>query len=352
MKRSLVVATVAVVTLSAAACGSGSDKDSADGKAVTLTLSNAGGKTSERQKAAYFEPFEKKTGIKVRDVQYTNIASQVKTMVDSGKYAWDIVHSGADEAFEYCGTLFEKVDYSDLGNVYPEGTTNECAVPGGKYAFEIGYDTEAYKSAAPTSVNDFFDTKKFPGKRALRANNVRGVVELALLADGVAPDALYPIDVDRALKKLDTIKKDIVFVPTWTAMAQQLTNKQVTMALCVGNVLGDVYDGGGTIAPLWDVNFWDYDAYVIPKGDPNKDKAVEAIKFFLQPEQQRAYAERGGNPPVRTDFDIASLKVSKGSALFSPWAASGRGELVHLDTEYWAKNQEEVAAAYVKWQQG
>lgn len=348
MKRSLVVAMAAVVTLSAAACGSDSGQDGQ----VTLTLANVGGATSERQRAAFFEPFEQETGIKISDVQYTNIVSQVKDMVDSGNYAWDIVHSGADEAFEHCGTLFEEVDYSDLGDVFPEGTTNPCTAPGGKYTFQVGYDTEAYKDQAPTSVKDFFDTEKFPGKRAVRANNVRGVVELALVADGVAPDDLYPLDIDRALRKLDTIKSDLVFVPSWNAMAQQMSNRQVTWALCVGHVLGDLLDQGHPVAPLWDVNFWDYDAYVIPKGNPKKEQAVQAIKFFLQLDRLEAYANLGGLVPVRTDFDMSKLQVSEGSLAFNPWAVDGRGTLVHLDTEYWAENQESVAERYVEWQAG
>ena len=340
--------------LGAAACGSGSEGGGDGDEKVTLTLANVGGETITRQETAFFEPFEKETGIKTEALAYTNIASQVKSMVDSGKVIWDIVHAGADEAAEHCGTLFEKVDYSDMGDVYPEGTVNECSVPGGKYSFVFVYDTEAYKSNAPTKIADFFDTEGFPGKRIVRSNNVRGPVEIALLADGVAPDDLYPLDIDRALKKLETIKKDLIFVPTWGAMAQQLTNKQGTMAF--GNVgsLADAYEAGATIAPVFDVNVWDFDSYVIPKGSPHKKEAIEAIKFFLQKEPLIAYSNLGGLPPVRTDIPGDAIDWNEGRKALSPFGAvaggEDRGVLVHLDTQYWLENQTEVAERYVKWQ--
>ena len=348
MKRTLAVGLATALLLGAAACGSGSDDGGGD--ATSLTLADIGGATTERKKEAFFDPFEQESGIQTRGVAYTNIASQVKSMVDSGKYAWDIVHAGADEAFEHCGTLFEKVDYSELGDVYPEGTTTECSVPGGKYAFEFVYDTEVYKGTVPTQIEDFFDTEKFPGKRAVRSNNVRGPLEIALLADGVASDDLYPLDVDRALKKLDTIKEDLIFVPTWAAMVQQLTNKQATMAFGHDGTLAGAFEAGATIAPVFDVNVWDFDSYIIPKGNPNKKEAVEAIKFFMQKEQLINFANLGDNPSVRTDIDPSELKLSKGMTAVSPFGGADRGELVHLDTEYWSENQTAVAERYVKWQ--
>ncbi|MGO8077848.1 extracellular solute-binding protein, partial [Rhizobium leguminosarum] len=68
---------------------------------------------------------------------------------------------------------------------------------------------------------DLFDTAKFPGKRTFYKWSAPGVIEEALLADGVAADKLYPLDLERAFKKLDTIKSDIVW---WSggAKSQQL----------------------------------------------------------------------------------------------------------------------------------
>ena len=69
----------------------------------------------------------------------------------------------------------------------------------------------------PKTWADLFDAEKFPGKRTFYKWSAPGVIEAALLADGVAPDKLYPLDLDRAFKKLDTIKDDIIW---WIGGAQ------------------------------------------------------------------------------------------------------------------------------------
>jgi len=73
--------------------------------------------------------------------------------------------------------------------------------------------------------------KKFPGRRALR-NHPIATLEAALMADGVAPDKLYPLDVDRAFRKLEEIKPNVTV--WWTSGAQSaqlLTTAEVDMVM-------------------------------------------------------------------------------------------------------------------------
>lgn len=85
------------------------------------------------------------------------------------------------------------------------------------FSFVLGYNEGKLGANKPQDWSALFDTKTFPGKRALYKWPSPGVLELALLADGVPADKLYPLDLDRAFKKLDTIKKDIVW---WGGGAQ------------------------------------------------------------------------------------------------------------------------------------
>ncbi len=61
-------------------------------------------------------------------------------------------------------------------------------------------------------------------------DRVSPMMEIALLADGVAPDKLYPIDADRAFKKLDTIKKQSIFWTTNSQSQQLLVDGEVRWA--------------------------------------------------------------------------------------------------------------------------
>jgi len=68
---------------------------------------------------------------------------------------------------------------------------------------------------------DFFNTKKFPGKRGLR-KSPKANLEMALVADGVAAADVYDVlatseGVDRAFAKLDSIKDSVVW---WESGAQ------------------------------------------------------------------------------------------------------------------------------------
>ena len=108
--------------------------------------------------------------------------------------------------------------------------------PYGWQTFFIGY-VQAYlpgtfKGAQPTSWADFFDVNKFPGKRAWPgAGYYDGTAEVCLLADGVAPDKLYPLDFKRANEKLESIRDHLLFYNQFPQVQQFLTSKSVALAM-------------------------------------------------------------------------------------------------------------------------
>jgi spermidine/putrescine-binding protein len=104
-------------------------------------------------------------------------------------------------------TTFEELDLSKIDvDQYPEGTVSDCGIPSYFFGLTFVYNTETYKDNAPTKLSDFFDLEQFPGTRVLSPEFGNGIMEYALMADGIEPDLLYPLDIERALAKLDTIK--------------------------------------------------------------------------------------------------------------------------------------------------
>src|SRR3546814_17101152 len=75
--------------------------------------------------------------------------------------------------------------------------------------YVIAYDSGRYGDDAPTTMADFFDVERFPGNRSMYKWGVSSW-EAALLADGVAPDALYPLDIERAHEKILALKDDVI----------------------------------------------------------------------------------------------------------------------------------------------
>ena len=96
------------------------------------------------------------------------------------------------------------------------GAIGPCWVGSVVYSQVIAYDPHRFGGREPSTLADFFDLKKFPGPRALRRASSKLNLEMALLADGVAPGEVYaalstPAGVARALAKLDVIRSALVW---------------------------------------------------------------------------------------------------------------------------------------------
>ncbi|MGI9301747.1 MAG: extracellular solute-binding protein, partial [Gammaproteobacteria bacterium] len=198
-----------------------------------ITVTSWGGAYTNSQQKAYGQPFEKKAGIKVNWENYNGGLGEVRAQVEAGKVTWDIVDVLPHEAIVGCDEgLFEELPLDEFADA-PDGTSmeddmmvplpNNCVAPQIFWSYAVFYDKTRFSGAKPTTIADFFDVKKFPGKRATNSW-ANSNIEMALMADGVAPADVYevmgtPEGIDRAFAKLDEIKDHVVF---WSAGAQPL----------------------------------------------------------------------------------------------------------------------------------
>lgn len=174
--------------------------------AADMVFTSWGGTTQDAQTAAWAKPFAAETGTNVLQDGPTDYG-KIKAMVESGNVSWDVVDVEGDYAAQAGKAgLLEPLDFSviDKSKLDPRFVTDH-SVGSFYYSFVIGCNASAV-SECPKSWADLFDTNKFPGKRTFYKWSAPGVIEAALLADGVPPANLYPLDLDRAFKKLDTIR--------------------------------------------------------------------------------------------------------------------------------------------------
>jgi putative spermidine/putrescine transport system substrate-binding protein len=360
MKKSPALFALSVVgVLALAGCSGGGNESGgspsggAEPSDIVLTWETTGGPATEKEKEALQDPYTEETGVRFENVSSPTAVNQIQTMVDTGNVIWDITHKGSFVSQQHCGVLFEEVDYPEIPDeLFPEGSTNACAKPLSKYGAGFAYDPTAYPDEQPTEIEDFFDVDTFPGQRVVYGANPRGVLEAALVADGVDPEELFPLDIDRAIGKLDTIKEHIIFAPTLTALQQNIVDKQATMTITLTGRLSAIVDSGGSLEPVWDFTSWDFDALLIPKGSKNVEAARDAIAFALEPEQVVRYAELSGSTPVRTDVELDTVEFTESQAQFNPFLNEGEGTLTLQDPEWWAEHNDEANEAYVAWQVG
>ncbi len=317
-----------------------------DGRTVTFV--SWGGEIQDAQVAA-LDGFVETSGAEIVQDGPTD-GAKIKAQVDAGVVNWDVVDIADNWAVANCGTLLEKIDYSvvDTSEMMPGAEPTECGVPVIATGNVLAYNEEVYADEAPSGWADFFDTEKFPGKRGIYIGNPSVALEVALLADGVAPEDLYPLDVDRAFAKLDTIKDDIVFWDGGATVQQMMESGQIDMGLVwSGRVYGAV-EAGAPWAVAHEQPFLTYDYLVIPKGSENADVANALINYYIGAEQQASITEKITYPGVNKN---AEPELSENAAAFQVDKAPFSDQQ-YLDLDYWVEHLDELTDRWTSWANG
>ena len=347
-KRILSVVVASALTAMLAACGAGGTA----GDAKTLTVVMWGGSAQTAHVDSYFTPWAKDKGYTIRQDSPTDYA-KIKAQVDSGKVTWGAVEAEPNFANNACTAgMLEKLPQSVIDAAktaeVDDALMGECAIPVLQYAYNIGYNTETFKDDHPTTWAEFFDTKNFPGKRGFWKFATGGIFEAALLADGVAPEDLYPLDIDRAFKKLDTIKKDIVFYETGDQQAQLVSSGEAPLVQAWNGRIFTAAQAGEPVANEWGEHIATYDQLVIPKGYPNAKMAQDWMKWFL--EHPRAQADdaiaSSYGPPSPKALEFIPNNVSKELSTFP---ANAKESSILMDYGYWATNNDKVTERFNNW---
>lgn len=310
----------------------------------TLTVSSYGGGYQEAQDKAYFQPFVKANpSVTIRQDSPSSNA-KIKAMAESGNVTWDVVLVDDSFGLDADADWLEPIDYSIVNREkFLEGYAGTYRVGADVEATIMAYRTDRFGGQVPQNFADFFDTEKFPGKRAIWKFAPGGIFEAALLADGVPPDQLYPIDVERALKKLDTIKDDIIWWETGSQAEQLLASGEASLGLVwVSRGLNATQDG--TVAISWGQWTTQNGFWVVPKGTKNKELAMRAIEFFTEVPQQVAFTEYMPYGPTNKDAVDKVRDRYKGNL-----PTDHLDTRVVVDSAWWAKNQAEVDQAFQEW---
>ncbi|GAB5470704.1 MAG: ABC transporter substrate-binding protein [Rhodospirillales bacterium] len=264
----------------------------------SITVVSWGGTFQEAQRKAFYDPAAKALGITIKE-DTTNGIQDVRAQVQSGNPTWDVTELGSNSCVQLKEEgMIEPLDYNIINtDGIPDTLVDTHWVGIIFYSTVLGYSTEAYKDG-PKNWVDFFDTEKFPGARSMYRKPYNNL-EIALMADGVPRDEVYPIDVDRAFKKLAEIKDDVaVWWKSGAQSAQLVKDGEVEMISVWNGRIGNAMKDGAKADIAWDGAVLDFDCLVVPKGAPNKELAMKAINEFLKPENQAALPQYINYGPV------------------------------------------------------
>jgi putative spermidine/putrescine transport system substrate-binding protein len=332
-----------------------------------LTIVSWGGAYTKSQIEAYHKPWMAKTGKSIVSEDYGGGIAEIKAQVEAGNVTWDVVDVELSDAIRACDEgLLETIDSSILPNApdgtaasddFLPGTLHECAVANIVWSSVYAYD-KSKMANGPTTMADFFDLKKFPGKRGMR-KAPKVTLEFALIADGVAAKDVYDVlsteeGVARAFAKLDTIKDDVVWWEAGAQPPQLLADGEVVMSTAWnGRIFNAVAGEGKPFEIVWDGQVYDLDLWVIPKGSKNKDAALDFVAFSTATEQLAAQASWISYGPARKSsgalvgsyHDQPNLQMAK----HMPTAAANLTNAVQNDFEFWADNNEQLNERFNAW---
>lgn len=278
--------------------------------AITSTqviIGNYGGDTEEARQKVFWTPFEEKTGVKVISADAGSLA--VPMLQGEIPAKWDAVHGSIQES--YAAQLHGKKPLPKLPKVaWEDLVLPKKFQPYMWQSFFLGYVPGmiegTFSGTQPVTWADFFDTKKFPGKRAWPAEYFTGgTMEAALFASGVGPDEIYPIDYEKATAKIAEIFDDLVIYTEYAQAQTFLTSKTASMSFAPNGLWKELEDKGISMQILWDAPaILDTNGMNIMPEAPNLD-AVEALAAFCnQPKLQAEFAEiTNYGPPSKEAFE-------------------------------------------------
>ncbi len=346
--------------------------------AKAVTVASWGGAYTESQQKAYADTYSDPGSIQFEN--YNGGLGEVRAQVESGSVAWDIVDVLPSDAITGCDEgLFEDLTASgDMANFSkgPDGETMQqdmenngleyhsawdCCAPQIFWTYVVFFDPDAFPGDKPSSMADFFDVEKFPGKRGIHTW-ATGVIEKAMVADGVKPTAVPHVlanqagAIDRAFAKMDTIKDHVVFWSSGSKPLELVKSGEVVMAIAYNGRVGAAnLAEGENFEYIWEGQVLDQEYLCLLQGAPNRDAAIDFMIHATTPEAQAEQAKYITYGPMRA----SGIPIIKAGEPFGP---GGQEIMPHMpntperlkvsivsDPQWWSDYGAEINERYSAW---
>ena len=320
--------------------------------ANTIGLASTGGVYNDVLRRVWVNDFEKSTGIRVNLSSNTSMAqTKLQTMTDNPQ--WDVV--------ELTGPWYYMAVKQDLLLPLDTEIVNLGGIPaehvrpyGVEYALFndcVAWDQRVIPDERqPRSWEDFWDTKALPGKRSLDViANGAGSLEMALMADGVLPGDLYPIDVDRGFRSFERLgRENIIWARSFAETVQRLMSHEVSLATSWPYRVASANRGGAQIGTNFNQCRVDGSWLCVVKTSPNPRAAFSLINAIVSNTQASAEFSRlthYGTPKI----DSLKLLPEADAGLVPTNPVLAR-KLFRPDDRWWAENLVTVVRRFKEWQ--
>jgi len=329
--------------------------------AEDLTVVSWGGAYEAAQRHAIIDPYARQTGQTVTVAEYDGSWAALEAR--GAEDGWDVIDMLSDQARVACarGLLLEMTPRSLFSSETLEDFTpfgpDRCAVPQNAYARVMAFDDRAFAGVKPTRIEDFFDTDRFPGPRAIQ-RSPDGILEWALLAEGVPPEQVYGLlSTDRGLRlafrKLGTIRDDIIWWEDPAEPADMLADGRAVMAAGFNGRFFDIAQRGrAPIDIVWDGRIIGIEVWAIAASTKAPDAARAFIVHATQPASMARFATQIPYGPTRVSaFNRIGINPQTGVPMraYLPNAPQHGGRALVRDSGWYANTDKLRQRRFSKW---
>jgi putative spermidine/putrescine transport system substrate-binding protein len=352
VRRGHVVLAAFAVATTLAACGGSSPTGGGTDGGNTVVVTDGGGSYHDSQVRTTYEPCTEETGLDITSTSYDYTIGPIRAQVNGAK-EWDVVSIGNPMAPELEEELLQPIDYDVVDQPgLPDEAKLKYQVLYVYFAWVPTYRTDSYPTASypqqPATWADVWDVEKFPGGRGL-LNYPIGTLEIALMADGVPYDDLYPLDVERALTKLDELRQstDVVWYNSGAEQAQQISNGIVDMSAAWNGRITQVKEEGVPAEFTMNQALLQGTSWGVLKTAPNPEGAMRFIQCATSPEvAAQDTIDFAGNAPANLDaFEHIPDDVAASVPSNPEFADTVAGT---VDWLWWGENFDQI---YERWQE-
>jgi putative spermidine/putrescine transport system substrate-binding protein len=317
-----------------------------------LTVVSRGEALNDATRKVFAIPFAGAAAIPTQTESWDGGLDALHGQAKGADSVWDVVQVDADELATGCndGSL-ERLDWSAIGGRehYLPQATFDCGVGAMVNTLVLAWDRDKFPGTP--SWADFWDVAKYPGKRAL-PHSARGNLEIALMADGVAPGDVYktlasPDGVDRAFRKLDQLRPYLAFWQDGAEATHMLVSGDVLMTSAPADrVAAANRSDHRNFGTQWTGSLYEFLCWALLHGTANARQAVQFLYFAGTPAIQGqlvAVAGTGGLAKGANDLlppDIAALSPSNPVNLTAG---------LHIDSGFWHDNQARLSQRFDAW---
>lgn len=318
-----------------------------------LTVVSVGGALQESFRKAYWQPYAAAKSEKL--VEDSNVVglTKVKAMVESGNVIWDLVQMDEEDVVVGCDSgLLEKIDWASAAPAtrdLPKELMNPCGVPAMLWAKVLSYDSKRLPDG-PKSWADFWDTKRWPGKRALR-KQAKQTLEIALMADGVPAAEVYKLlatkaGQDRAFAKLEQLRPSIVWWESGAQPLEWLDSGTLAATAAYSGRIASANQQGKQFRFSWDGQLYSMDYWTIVKGSPHRQQAYALLDSMFDAQRQVAFAQA---IPYGVTNTRAAAAMPEALRPLLPTSPQNLRNALLLDTAFWVDHEEELLQRFTRW---